>query len=381
MQPLQMVDLKRQYQKIKPEIDAAISRVVESAAFINGPDVQAFARELEAYLGVKHVIPCANGTDALQMALMALDVKPGDEIITPSFTYIATVEVVALLGLKPVFVDVDKDTFTMNIESVRAAITPRTRAIIPVHLYGQSAHMEPLMQLASEHRIPLIEDNAQAIGGTYTFSDGRTVKTGTMGLIGCTSFFPSKNLGCYGDGGAMFTNDDALADKLRMIANHGQKVRYYHEMVGCNSRLDTIQAAILRIKLRHLDEYCDARRAAADFYDSAFAGSEQIITPFRAPYSKHVFHQYTLRLVGVDRDEVVKGLSERNIPSMIYYPVPSHKQNMLKEFAGDDCKLPATDALNACVISLPIHTELGEEELRFISEGLLEVIAKTAVPA
>jgi dTDP-4-amino-4,6-dideoxygalactose transaminase len=360
MQPLQMVDLKRQYVKIKPEVDAAIQRVVESAAFINGPDVQSFARELEEYLGIKHVIPCANGTDALQMALMALDLKPGDEVITPSFTYIATVEVVALLGLKPVFVDVDADSFTMNIDSIRNAITPRTRAIIPVHLYGQSANMEPLLQIAAEHRIPVIEDNAQAIGGTYTFSDGRTVKTGTMGIIGCTSFFPSKNLGCYGDGGAMFTNDDALADKLRMIANHGQKVRYYHEIVGCNSRLDTIQAAVLRIKLRHLDEYCDARRAAADYYDAAFANNEQIVTPFRASYSKHVFHQYTLQLKGVDLDEVVKALGDRNIASMIYYPVPSHKQDMLKAFAGDDCKLPVTDMLNECVISLPIHTELTD---------------------
>jgi dTDP-4-amino-4,6-dideoxygalactose transaminase len=381
MQPLQMVDLKRQYEKIKPEVDAAIQRVVESAAFINGPDVHAFARDLEAYLDIKHVIPCANGTDALQMALMALDLKAGDEVITPSFTYIATVEVVALLGLKPVFVDVDADTFTMNIESVRKAITLRTRAIIPVHLYGQSANMEPLLQVAAEHRIPVIEDNAQAIGGTYTFSDGRTVKTGTMGIIGCTSFFPSKNLGCYGDGGAMFTNDDALADKLRMIANHGQKVRYYHEIVGCNSRLDTIQAAVLRIKLRHLDEYCDARRAAADYYDAAFANNEQIVTPFRAPYSKHVFHQYTLQLKGVDRDEVVKALAEKNIPSMIYYPVPSHKQDMLKAFAGDDCKLAVTDMLNECVISLPIHTELSEVELSFITQGLLDVLSKTAVPA
>jgi dTDP-4-amino-4,6-dideoxygalactose transaminase len=381
MQPLQMVDLKRQYQKIKPEVDAAIQHVVESAAFINGPDVHAFARELEAYLGIKHVIPCANGTDALQMALMALDLKPGDEVITPSFTYIATVEVVALLGLKPVFVDVDPDTFTINIESVRKAITPHTRAIIPVHLYGQCSDMEPLLKLASEHRIPVVEDNAQAIGGTYTFSDGCTVKTGTMGIIGCTSFFPSKNLGCYGDGGAMFTNDDALADKLRMIANHGQKVRYYHEIVGCNSRLDSIQAAILRIKLRHLDEYCDARRAAADYYDAAFASNDQIVTPYRAPYSKHVFHQYTLQLKGVDRDEVATALAGKQIPAMIYYPVPSHKQDMLKAFAGDNCTLPVTDMLNECVISLPIHTELTEEELRYITEGLLEVISKTAVPA
>ncbi len=376
-----MVDLKRQYEKIKPEVDAAMLRVVESTAFINGPDVAAFAKELAAYLDVKHVIPCANGTDALQMALMALDVRPGDEIITPSFTYIATVEVVALLGLKPVFVDVDADTFTMNIDSVRAAITPRTKAIIPVHLYGQCADMEPLMQLAGEHFIPLIEDNAQAIGGTYTFSDGRTVKTGSMGLIGCTSFFPSKNLGCYGDGGAMFTNDDALADKLRMIANHGQKVRYYHELVGCNSRLDTLQAAVLRIKLGHLDEYCDARRAAADYYDTAFAGNPHITTPYRAPYSRHVFHQYTLKLAGIDRDEVVQRLADKGIPSMIYYPVPSHKQDMLKAFVTDGCNLPVTEMLNECVISLPVHTELSEEELRFITEGVLSAVGEKTIPA
>lgn len=375
MLPLQMVDLKRQYQKIKPEIDAAIQHVVESAAFINGPEVGGFAKDLEAYLGVKHVIPCANGTDALQIALMALGLKPGDEVITPSFTYIATVEVVALLGLKPVFVDVDADSFTMNIDSVKAAITAKTKAIIPVHLYGQCADMEPLLHLSAERNIPLIEDNAQAIGGSYTFSDGRKVMTGTMGLVGCTSFFPSKNLGCYGDGGAMFTNDDALAEKLRMIANHGQKVRYYHEVVGCNSRLDSIQAAVLRIKLKHLDEYCDARRKAADYYDAAFAGNEHLVTPYRAPYSKHVFHQYTLQLKGINRDVLVATLAERNIPTMIYYPVSSHEQNMLKAFVDKDFSLPTTDYLNSCVISLPIHTELTEEELHYITEGVLSSIA------
>jgi len=371
-----MVDLKRQYENIKPEVDAAVMRVLESTAFINGPDVAAFAKELAEYLDVKHVIPCANGTDALQISLMALDLKPGDEVITPSFTYIATVEVVALLGMKPVFVDVDMDTYTMSLDSLKAAITPRTRAIIPVHLYGQCADMEPLLAIAKEHNLPVIEDNAQAIGATYTFSDGRRVKTGTMGLVGCTSFFPSKNLGAYGDGGAMFTNDDALAEKLRMIANHGQNVRYYHELVGCNSRLDAIQAAVLRIKLRHLDSYCDARRAAADYYDAAFAASPNITTPFRAAYSTHVFHQYTLQLQGVDRDKLVAQLAEKGIPSMIYYPVPSHKQNMLKAFVDADCSLPNTDALNACVISLPIHTELGEEELRFITEGVLNAVAE-----
>ncbi len=374
MQNLQMVDLKRQYLKIKPEIDEAIHRVLDSTAFINGTDVNAFARELETYLGVKHVIPCANGTDALQIALMALGLKPGDEVITPSFTYIATVEVIALLRLKPVFVDVDADTFTVNIDSVRNAITPNTKAIIPVHLYGQCAAMAELLELANEHNIPVVEDNAQAIGGTYTFPDGRTVKTGSMGAIGCTSFFPSKNLGCYGDGGAIFTNDDALAEKLRMIANHGQKVKYYHEIVGCNSRLDTIQAAVLRIKLRHLDEYCDARRAAADYYDSAFKNNPNIITPYRAPYNRHVFHQYTLQLKNVDRDKVHEMLAERKIPSMIYYPVPSHKQEMLKEFGGASFDLPTTDMLNKCVISLPIHTELTEKELAYITKNVLEIV-------
>ena len=374
MHNLQMVDLKRQYLKIKPEIDAAIHQVIDSTMFIGGSDVSHLAAELADYIGVQHVIPCANGTDALQIALMALGLKPGDEIITPSFTYIATVEVVALLGLTPVFVDVHPDTFTMNVESVRAAITPRTKAIIPVHLYGQCADMEPLMALAEAHNIPLIEDNAQAIGGSYTFADGRTVKTGSMGTISCTSFFPSKNLGCYGDGGAIFTNDSVLAEKLKMIANHGQKVRYYHEMVGCNSRLDTIQAAILRIKLRHLDSYCDARRAAADYYDHAFANHPKITTPFRAANAVHVFHQYTLKITGADRNELQKQLASRGIPSMIYYPVPCHKQQMLEAYGTADSDLPVTNMLQDCVISLPIHTELTEEELSFITKNVLELI-------
>jgi dTDP-4-amino-4,6-dideoxygalactose transaminase len=373
MQGLQMVDLKRQYQNIKTEVDAAIQSVIDNTAFINGPEVKHFATELANYLGVKHVIPCANGTDALQIALMALGLKPGDEVITPSFTYIATVEVVALLRLKPVFVDVDADTFTMNIDSVRNAITDKTKAMIPVHLYGQSVNMEELLALANEKNIPVIEDNAQAIGGIYTFKDGTQKKTGSMGIIGCTSFFPSKNLGCYGDGGAMFTNDDALAEQLSMIANHGQKVRYYHEMVGCNSRLDSIQAAVLRIKLRKLDEYCDARRAAADYYDNAFANNPNIITPHRAAYSTHVFHQYTLQ-VKVDRDKVQELLAEKGIPSMIYYPVSSHKQEMLKEFGGAAYDLPVTDFLNTCVISLPIHTELTSEELGYIAEHVDAIV-------
>jgi UDP-2-acetamido-2-deoxy-ribo-hexuluronate aminotransferase len=374
MQGIQMVDLKRQYQHIQSEVDQAVLNVMGSSAFINGPDVKHFATELASYLGVKHVIPCANGTDALQISLMALGLQPGDEVITPSFTYIATVEVVALLRLKPVFVDVDEDTFTMNIESVRKAITDKTKAIIPVHLYGQCVDMEPLLAIAKEKNIPIIEDNAQAIGGTYTFSDGSHKKTGSMGLIGCTSFFPSKNLGCYGDGGAIFTNDDALAEQLAMIANHGQKVRYYHDMVGCNSRLDTIQAAILRIKLRKLDDYCSARRAAADYYDAAFAANPNIETPYRAPYSYHVFHQYTLQLKGIDRDKVQELLAEKGIPSMIYYPVPCHKQKMLANFGGNEFQLPVTDQLNTCVISLPIHTELTQEELQYITEHVNNIV-------
>ena len=374
MHQLQMVDLKRQYQKIKPEVDAAIQNVLESAAFIGGPDTGHFAKELVEYLDVKHVINCANGTDALQIALMALGLQPGDEVITPSFTYIATVEVVALLRLQPVFVDVDPDTFTMNMESIKKAITSKTKAIIPVHLYGQSVNMEPLLALAKEHNIAVVEDNAQAIGSTYTFSNGTTAKTGSMGIIGCTSFFPSKNLGGYGDGGAMFTNDDALAEKLKMIANHGQKVRYYHEMVGCNSRLDTIQAAILRIKLRHLDEYCYARRKAADYYDRAFRNNSKITVPYRAPYTYHVFHQYTLQLNGVDRNMVQQKLAEKNIPSMIYYPVPCHEQNMLKDYSDRKYHLPSTNMIQDKVISLPMHTELTEEELAYITHNVLEII-------
>ena len=374
MYNIQMVDLKRQYQKIKPEVDAAIQNVIDTTAFINGADVQDFSKELAGYLGVKHVIPCANGTDALQIALMALGLRPGDEVITPSFTYVATVEVVALLHLKPVFVEVDADTYTMNLEGLKGAITPKTKAIIPVHLYGQCAQMEEILKIAGEHNIPVIEDNAQAIGGDYTFSDGRKVKTGSMGAIGCTSFFPSKNLGCYGDGGAIFTNDDALADKMKMIANHGQKVRYYHEIVGCNSRLDSIQAAVLRIKLRKLDEYCDARKDVANYYDNAFKDHKNIHTPFRAPYCKHVFHQYTLQLEGVDRDAVAAAMAERKIPTMIYYPVPSHKQNMFNETGGNDVTLPVTDFLNKCVISLPIHTEFTEEELKYITDNFIEVV-------
>lgn len=374
MRPIQMVDLKTQYQKLKPNIDKAVIDVLESSAFINGKPVQQFAEALAGYLSVNHVIPCANGTDALQISMMALGLQPGDEVITPSFTYIATTEVVALLNLKPVFVEVDKQTFCMDVDSLRKAITTKTKAIVPVHLYGQAANMEAIMQVANEHNIPVIEDNAQAIGSDYIFKDGTTKKTGTMGTIGCTSFFPSKNLGAYGDGGAMFTNDDALAQKLKMIANHGQQKRYYHEMVGCNSRLDTVQAAVLNIKLKELDNYIAARRKAARFYDNAFANHPHITTPYRAAYSNHVFHQYTLLLEGVDRDGLNEYLASKNIPSMIYYPVPGHRQKMFDSFNSAAANLETTDWLTERVISLPIHTELDDEQLTYITSSVLEFI-------
>lgn len=373
MQQLQMVDLKRQYEKIKTEVDTAIQHVINTTAFINGPEVKEFSRELEAYLGVKHVIPCANGTDALQIALMALGLKPGDEVITPSFTFIATVEVVALLQLKPVFADVDRDTFTMNTESLKKAITSRTRAIIPVHLYGQCSNMEEILALADEHNIPVIEDNAQAIGGFYQ-QNGSRRRTGSMGLIGCTSFFPSKNLGCYGDGGAIFTNNDELAHLMHKICSHGSENRYYHEIVGVNSRLDSIQAAVLRIKLRHLDAYCDARRRAAAYYDNAFAGNPNITTPVVPDYSYHVYHQYTLILENVDRNKVQEELAALGVPSMIYYPVPCHKQEMFAALGGNEYILPHTDYLTPRVLSLPIHTELTNEELDFICSSVNEVV-------
>lgn len=374
MRPIQMVDLKTQYQKIKTEIDTAVIDVLESSAFINGKPVQQFAENLSKYLDVKHVIPCANGTDALQIAMMALGLQPGDEVITPSFTYIATTEVVALLRLKPVFVEVDAKTFCMDPESLRKAITSKTKAVVPVHLYGQAANMEAIMQIANEHNLAVIEDNAQAIGADYTFSNGTKKKTGTIGTIGTTSFFPSKNLGAYGDGGAIFTNDDALAAQMKMVANHGQSKRYYHDVVGCNSRLDTVQAAILNIKLRELDNYIDARRKAADYYDAAFANNAKITTPFRAAYSKHVFHQYTLVLDGVNRDGLNEYLASKQIPSMIYYPVPGHKQKMFDAFNLPDVELKTTDWLTERVISLPIHTELDEEQLSYISSSVLEYI-------
>ena len=376
MRPLQMVDTKTQYHKIKPEVDAAVLSVLESSAFIGGKVVTTFADNLAKYHNSKHCIPCANGTDALQIAMMALNLQPGDEVITPSFTYIATVEVAALLCLKPVFVEVDAKTFCINPEAVEKAITPKTKAIIPVHLYGQAANMEAIMKIAAAHNLFVIEDNAQGIGNDYTFSDGTTKKTGNIGHIGCTSFYPSKNLGAYGDGGAMFTNNDELADKLRMIASHGQSKKYYHDVVGCNSRLDALQAAILDIKLKHLDEYIAARRKAADFYDAAFANNKKITTPFRDAANKHVFHQYTLLLQGVDRDALHQFLADNGIPSMIYYPVPAHRQKMFDAFGGSSYQLPITDWLTERVISLPIHTELDEEQQTFIADKVLEFVNK-----
>lgn len=369
-----MVDLVSQYEGIKSEVDQAIMSVIEKAQFINGPEVSSFQKELEDYLKVKHVIPVANGTDALQIALMALDLKPGDEVITPSFTYIATTEVMALLGLKPVFVEVDPDTFCIKHDDIEKAITPKTKAIVPVHLYGQSAAMNEIMAVAKKHNLYVVEDNAQAIGCDYYHTDTHVVKTGTIGDIGCTSFFPSKNLGCYGDGGAMCTNDDELAAKIRMIANHGQSKRYYHDVVGCNSRLDSIQAAVLRIKLRKLDVYNDRRRAVADAYDQFFASFPEVKTPVRAINSKHVFHQYTVQLEGLDRDAMQAFLAEKNIPSMIYYPVPAHKQKMFAHFGSADTELPITDWLTERVISFPIHTEMTEEQQNFICKGIEEFI-------
>jgi dTDP-4-amino-4,6-dideoxygalactose transaminase len=374
MKPIQMVDTKTQYLKIKTEVDAAIHEVLDSAAYIGGKAVATFTNSLNAYIGSKHTIPCANGTDALQIAMMALGLQPGDEVITPSFTYIATTEVVALLKLTPVFVEVDKTTFCIDPESVRKAITPKTKAIVPVHLYGHAAPMEAIMAIAKEYNLFVIEDNAQAIGCDYTFRDGTVKKTGSIGDIGCTSFYPSKNLGAFGDGGAIFTNDDDLAAKMKIIANHGQVVRYYHDVVGCNSRLDAIQAAILNIKLGQLDNYIAARNAAADFYTKAFANNPKITTPSVASYSNHVFHQYTLVLNGVNRDGLNAYLAEKKIPSMIYYPVPGHKQKMFASFGLENMDLPITDWLTERVISLPMHTELEQEQLELITTEVLNYV-------
>jgi dTDP-4-amino-4,6-dideoxygalactose transaminase len=374
MKKIQMVDLQTQYQHIKPEIDQAIQAVIDSAAFIKGPAVSTFQENLQQYTGAKHVIPVGNGTDALQIALMALGLQPGDEVITPTFTFIATAEVVALLGLTPVVVDVDWDTMNISVDAIRKAITPRTKAIVPVHLFGQCADMEAIMAIAQEHNLYVVEDACQAIGAKYTFSDGQVRQAATIGHVGCTSFFPSKNLGCYGDGGAIFTNDDELAAKMRAIANHGMVVRYYHDQVGVNSRLDTIQAAILDCKLPHLDSYIAARQHAAEFYDNAFCGNPHLLVPTRSASSTHVFHQYTLRLIDVDRDALRSALSEQGIPAMIYYPVPLHLQKAYQDTRYKPGDFPVAERLAACVLSLPMHTELDNEQLSYITQAVLSFV-------
>jgi dTDP-4-amino-4,6-dideoxygalactose transaminase len=374
MNKIQMVDLTSQYEKIREEVNAGIQQVIDTTAFIKGGKVNEFQAELEAYLGVKHVIPVGNGTDALQIALMALGLKPGDEVITPTFTFIATAEVVALLGLTPVVVDVDFDTFNINIDSLRKAITPKTKAIVPVHLFGQNADMEEILKIAAENKLFVVEDACQSIGSVYTFDDGRKVHSGCMGDIGCTSFFPSKNLGCFGDGGAIFTNNDELAAKMRAIANHGMVVRYYHDVVGVNSRLDSIQAAVLQVKLRFIDEYIAARQAAAEYYNAVFSKSEKLIIPVQNEKSKHVFHQYTLKLNGVDRAGLIKHLNEKGIPAMIYYPVPLHLQKAYQDARYKAGDFPVAEQLSDCVMSLPMHTELSEEQLKYITETIMEFV-------
>ena len=372
-----MVDLIGQYKKIKPEVDAAVQEVMETAAFINGPAVKSFQKNLEKYLDVRNVIPCGNGTDALQVALMALDLQPGDEVITTSFTFIATAEVIALLKLTPVLVDVLPDTYNIDPEAVEKAITEKTKAIIPVHLFGQCANMDEIMALARKHDLYVIEDTAQAIGAEYTFKDGTVKKAGTIGNIGCTSFFPSKNLGAYGDGGAIFTDDDELAKKLRVIVNHGMAVRYYHDYVGVNSRLDTMQAAILDIKLKHLDEYSAARQKAAAFYNNAFSKTDKIKTPDTAGFTTHVFHQYTMVLAeGVDREGLQQHLAEKGIASAVYYPVPLHLQKAYRDPRYQEGDFPVTEYLSNHVLSLPIHTEMTEEILQYITQSVLEFVEK-----
>lgn len=371
-----MVDLKSQYEKIKEEVDKGIQEVIESCAFINGPAVHNFQANMEKYLDVKHVIPCANGTDALQVSMMALGLKPGDEVITTSFTFIATAEVIALLGLVPVLVDVEPDTFNIDPAAVEKAITANTKAIVPVHLFGQCANMEALQEIADKHNLFIIEDACQAIGADYIFEDGTHKKAGTIGNIGCTSFFPSKNLGCYGDGGAIFTNDDQLADDMRSIVNHGMKVRYYHDIIGVNSRLDSIQAAVLNVKLEHLDEYAVERVRAANYYDEAFKNYPQLTTPFRFPKSTHVFHQYTLVTEGIDRAALQAYLMSKDIPAMIYYPVPLHMQKAYIDPRYNQGDFPITEMLSEKVISLPMSTELDEEQLAYITTSVIEFLNK-----
>jgi UDP-2-acetamido-2-deoxy-ribo-hexuluronate aminotransferase len=366
MEKIKMVDLHSQYAQIKPEIDAAIQDVLDSTAFIQGSQVATFAKELAEYTGAKHVIPCANGTDALQIAMMALNYKPGDEIILPVHTYVATAEVIALLGLKPVFVEVDPQTFNIDPEQIASKITSKTKAIVPVHLYGQCANMEAILQLAKEHNIHVIEDAAQSLSAEFIFSDGTCKKSGTMATIGTTSFFPSKNLGCYGDGGAIFTNDSALAEKITMMANHGQKVKYHHESIGVNSRLDTLQAAILSVKLKHLNTYTKKRNDVAGYYDKNLSDLKHFQLPYRASYSTHAFHQYTIKVEGVDRDELKLYLDKCGIPSMIYYPIPLHLQKAYRQPGVERGAFPITEKLSKTVLSLPIHTEMNEEQLNYI---------------
>lgn len=372
-----MVDLHGQYLRIKPEIDNAIQSVLESTAFVKGEEVKLFEKELGQYLGIDHVVACANGTDALQICLMALDLHPGDEVITPNFTFIATVEVAALLGLRPVLVDVDPDTFTMDMDSLRNAITPKTRVIIPVHLFGQCANMEAILQLAATHHITVIEDLAQALSSEFTFGSGKTLKAGTMGRMACTSFFPSKNLGCFGDGGAIVTHDKDLADSLAAICHHGMRTRYHYDVIGVNSRLDTMQAAILRIKLKHLEEYTRARQTAAAYYDKALGNLPGVKIPARASFSTHVFHQYTLKLLGIDREALKQHLAAKGIPSMIYYPKPLHVQKAFRYLGYADNDFPVTNSLCTTVLSLPMHTELDEEQLSFITRTLIEFVSLT----
>lgn len=368
---IEMVDLKGQYLKIKTEIDQSIQKVLNDANFINGTQVTDFKKNLEAYLDVKYVIPCANGTDALQLAFMALDLQPGDEVILPAFTYVATAEVIALLKLVPVMVDVDLDNFNINVEQIKKNITSKTKAIVPVHLFGQAANMEAIMDIANEYNLYVIEDNAQALGADYLYANGTKAKLGTIGHIGSTSFFPSKNLGCYGDGGALMTNDALLAQRMYMMGNHGQAKKYFHETIGCNSRLDTIQAAILDVKLKYIDSYRDARNKVADFYENALAHSKELTIPIRNTYSNHVFHQYTLKLVNPEiRDELKKYLQDHGIPSMIYYPLPLYKQQAYKQYASENFILPNTEALCAAVLSLPIHTEMNDVQLNYIVSRL-----------
>jgi dTDP-4-amino-4,6-dideoxygalactose transaminase len=365
---IKMVDLQGQYLRIKAEIDAAISEVLMSTAFIQGPQVQSFAEALSKYNQDVNVIPCANGTDALQIAMMALDLKAGDEVILPVHTYVATAEVIALLGLSPVFVDVDAKTFNIDVNLIEERVTKKTKAIVPVHLYGQCADIEPILRIAKKHNLFVIEDLAQALGADYTFSDGNVKRSGTMGIIGCTSFFPSKNLGCYGDGGAIFTNDNSLAEKMSMITTHGQKVKYQHDIVGVNSRLDTLQAAILEVKLKYLDKYTAKRNQVAEFYDEQLAGVPFIEIPYRAANSTHVFHQYTIKSKGTSRDRLKKYLAEKGVPSMIYYHIPLHLQKAYRQKGFEEGSFPVTEELSKTVLSLPIHTEMTDDELSYICQ-------------